>query len=37
MASEKKRGCGYRKIGGLMRQWSGEPCDRLPIPLEMPG
>lgn len=33
MASEAKRGCGYRKVGGLYLVGEGpsEPCDRLPI------
>ena len=36
MAVEKKRGCGYRKVGGLYLCGSGIPttCDRLPLPLE---
>lgn len=35
MAVEAKRGCGYRKIGGIYLVASGEgfPCGRLPIPL----
>lgn len=35
MAVEAKRGCGYRKIGGLylVSGPGGLPCDRLPIPL----
>jgi hypothetical protein len=35
MAVEAKRGCGYRKAGGLYMMGSGTgiPCDRLPIPL----
>ena len=33
MAVEQKRGCGYRKVGGLYLVGSGvgEPCDRLPM------
>lgn len=36
MATEAKRGCGYRKVGGLYLVGSGAglACDRLPIPLE---
>lgn len=35
MASEAKRGCGYRKVGGLYLrgQGAGMPCDRLPLAL----
>lgn len=35
MAIEPKRGCGYRKVGGLylVSGGAGVPCDRLPIPL----
>ncbi len=35
MAVEAKRGCGYRKVGGLylVSGGAGVPCDRLPIPL----
>jgi hypothetical protein len=35
MAVEAKRGCGYRKVGGLYLVGGGigVPCDRLPIPL----
>lgn len=35
MAIEAKRGCGYRKIGGLylVSGSYGLPCDRLPFPL----
>lgn len=35
MAVEAKRGCGYRKIGGLylVGEGYGVPCDRLPIEL----
>jgi hypothetical protein len=35
MAVEAKRGCGYRKQGGLylVSGGAGVPCDRLPIPL----
>ena len=37
MATEARRGCGYRKIGGLYLVGSGlgVACDRLPIPLEI--
>lgn len=37
MAVEAKRGCGYRKVGGLYLVGSGGgiSCDRLPIPLEI--
>lgn len=37
MATETKRGCGYRKVGGLYLVGSGAGinCDRLPIPLEI--
>ena len=37
MAIEAKRGCGYRKVGGLymVGEAGGIPCDRLPIPLEI--
>lgn len=37
MACESKRGCGYRKVGGLyfVGSASGVPCDRLPIALEI--
>ncbi len=37
MAVESKRGCGYRKVGGLYLVGSGTgiPCDRLPIALEV--
>lgn len=37
MAVEAKRGCGYRKVGGLYLVGSGGgiSCDRLPIPLEV--
>lgn len=37
MATEAKRGCGYRKVGGLYLVGSGGgiPCDRLPIALEV--
>lgn len=36
MAIEKKRGCGYRKVGGiyLVGSGPGRPCGRLPIPLQ---
>lgn len=35
MAVEPRRGCGYRKIGGLylVSGPGGMPCDRLPFPL----
>lgn len=35
MAVEAKRGCGYRKVGGLylVSPGVGEPCERLPIPI----
>lgn len=37
MAVEAKRGCGYRKIGGLylVGEGYGVPCDRLPIELSI--
>lgn len=37
MAVESRRGCGYRKIGGLylVGGYSGKACDRIPIPLEV--
>src|SRR5208282_5175130 len=37
VAVEAKRGCGYRKVGGLylVGDVGGIPCDRLPIPLEI--
>lgn len=37
MAIEPRRGCGYRKIGGLylVSGGRGVVCDRLPIPLEV--
>jgi len=36
MAVEAKRGCGYRKAGGLYLVGGGlsAPCDRMPFPLE---
>lgn len=36
MASEKRRGCGYRKVGGmyLCGSYTSLPCDRLPFPLD---
>ena len=36
MAVEAKRGCGYRKVGGLYLVFDapGMPCDRLPIIIE---
>lgn len=35
MAVEARRGCGYRKVGGLyvVGDYSGEPCERLPVPI----
>lgn len=35
MAVEARRGCGYRKAGGLylVASGMGSPCHRLPIPL----
>ena len=35
MAIESKRGCGYRKVGGLylVSTGTGEPCERLPMPI----
>jgi hypothetical protein len=37
MAVEAKRGCGFRKIGGLylVGRGRGVTCDRLPIPLDV--
>src|SRR5215471_10018790 len=37
MAVESKRGCGYRKVGGmyLCSGGGGFPCDRLPIRLDV--
>jgi hypothetical protein len=37
MAVEPRRGCGYRKIGGmyLVSGPGGRPCDRLPFPLHI--
>jgi len=37
MASEIKRGCGYRKVGGLylVGNYISIPCDRLPFPLDV--
>lgn len=37
MASEAKRGCGYRKVGGLylVGEYISVPCDRLPFPLDI--
>jgi hypothetical protein len=37
MAVEQKRGCGYRKVGGLylVSGGAGVPCDRLPIELSV--
>jgi rubredoxin len=37
MAVEAKRGCGYRKVGGLylVSEGGGMPCDRFPIPLDV--
>jgi len=36
MASESKRGCGYRKVGGLymVGEYISVSCDRLPLRLE---
>lgn len=36
MAVEAERGCGYRKAGGIyiVGGGPGEPCDRLPIPID---
>lgn len=36
MAQEHKRGCGYRKVGGLYLcgEYVSGLCDRLPLPLE---
>lgn len=35
MAIEEKRGCGYRKVGGLylVGGYVNTPCDRLPLPI----
>src|SRR5512136_1811825 len=35
MAVEPRRGCGYRRAGGLylVSEGLGEPCERLPIPV----
>jgi hypothetical protein len=35
MAAEERRGCGYRKVGGLylIGSGAGAACDRLPLPL----
>lgn len=37
MAIEKRRGCGYRKVGGtyLVSEGHSVPCDRLPIKLDV--
>jgi len=37
MAQETKRGCGYRKVGGLYLcgEYRMVPCDRLPYPLDL--
>lgn len=37
MAVEAKRGCGYRKVGGLylVGKGGGMPCCKLPLPLEV--
>jgi len=37
MAQETKRGCGYRKVGGLYLcgEYISVPCDRLPYPLDV--
>ena len=35
MAVEERRGCGFRKVGGmyLCGEYIGSPCDRMPFPL----
>lgn len=35
MAQEQKRGCGYRRVGGmyLVGKYIGVSCDRLPLPI----
>lgn len=37
MAVEKRRGCGYRKVGGLYLcgEGGGESCCKMPIPLDI--
>lgn len=37
MAQETKRGCGYRRVGGLYLcgDYISVPCDRLPYPLDI--
>jgi hypothetical protein len=37
MAVEQRRGCGYRKVGGLylVSGGAGQDCDRIPIPLDV--
>lgn len=37
MATEAKRGCGYRKVGGIYMcaDGSGGPCCKMPIPLRV--
>ena len=37
MSVEAKRGCGYRRVGGLylVGEGPGAPCDRMPIPLNV--
>jgi hypothetical protein len=37
MSVEKRRGCGFRKVGGtyLVSEGQGMPCDRLPIQLDV--
>jgi len=37
MAVEKRRGCGYRKVGGIYLVGEGiaVPCDKMPYPLEV--
>lgn len=37
MATEAKRGCGFRKVGGLylVAKGIGVPCMRLPVPLDV--
>ena len=37
MAVEARRGCGYRKVGGLylMGGTGGMPCCKMPIPLHV--
>jgi len=37
MAQEERRGCGYRKVGGLYLcgEYISVPCDRLPYPLDI--